>query len=276
MLNIGNRWLLPLWGGPNCWVFVARGLSQGYLQSEMEENPAARKFVLWGFFRRRECLLPTWRFVLLAVGLTALSVTLVVRSIHPFLATHEPLKQGALVVEGWLSDPALKHAIYYFQNDGYDRMFATGGPVDVGSQLMAFSSYADLCAASLTALGMDTNKLQAVPAPAVQQDRTYTSALALKRWLELHGQRVTHITVASEAAHARRSRLLFQKAFGPGVRVGTMAIPTTHYDMHRWWASSPGVRAVIGEALAYVYARFLFWPAEPQPMLPVKKELQPQ
>ena len=62
--------------------------------------------------------------------------------------------------------------------------------------------------------------------------------------------------------HARRSRLMFEKALGKGVTVGVMAIPANDYDERHWWHSSQGVRIIIGEALAYAYARLLFYPPE--------------
>ena len=61
--------------------------------------------------------------------------------------------------------------------------------------------------------------------------------------------------------HARRTRLLFQEAFGSKVAVGVIAVPDDAYDPRHWWRSSEGVRDVVGEAIAYVYARFFFYPA---------------
>lgn len=232
----------------------------------VSDKPEQQRRILGGFFDRRVCLVPTWRFFVAVLLVGGLAGWIAMKSIHPFLAVHRPLGNGSMVVEGWLADGGLRVAISKFREGNYDFMYVTGGPVEVGSQLVQYNSYAELCASSLTALGMDTNRLQAVPAPRVKQDRTYTSALALKRWLELHGRSVTNLTVVSECAHARRSRLLYQKAFGSRVDVGTVAINTDHYDMNRWWASSPGVRAVIGETVAYAYARFLFWPKTPGPM----------
>lgn len=232
----------------------------------MPDELQERKSILGGFFCRRVCTVPTWRFFVALFLVGALVAWVALKTMHPFLAVNTPIGHGLMVVEGWLSDPALEHAIAKFHEGKYEFMYVTGGPVEVGSQLVQYKTYAELCAASLTALGMDTNRLQAVPAPLVKQDRTYTSAVALKRWLELHGRSVTNLTVVSECVHARRSRLLFQKAFGSQVLVGTLAVPTDHYDMNRWWVSSPGVRAVIGEMLAYGYARFVFWPKAPEPM----------
>jgi len=94
----------------------------------------------------------------------------------------------------------------------------------------------------------------------VRQDRTYTSAVTLKRWLLQHGVQPTRIHLITDGPHARRSRLLYQKAMGAGVVIGVTSIPSQAYDQRHWWRYSAGVRNVIGEALAYLYARFLFYP----------------
>lgn len=220
--------------------------------------------VLGGFFNRRVCLAPTRRFFIAGVLLALVLALAFAWSIYPFLAVNSPLGKGQLVVEGWLSDKGLERAISEFREGQYDFIYVTGGPIESGGPLMNYKSYAELCAAVLRELGMDTNRLQAVPAPRVAQDRTYTSALALRRWLELHDRKADHLTVVTESAHARRSRLLFRKAFRSDAQIGTLALHTTPYDMRHWWTSSPGVREVIGETLAYLYARVLFWPEAPE------------
>jgi len=42
------------------------------------------------------------------------------------------------------------------------------------------------------------------------------------------------------------------------VNLGVTALAETDYDPGHWWRSSAGVRTVIGETLAYGYARVLF------------------
>ena len=66
------------------------------------------------------------------------------------------------------------------------------------------------------------------------------------------------VNVVTEGPHARRSRLLFEKAFGKDVQVGVMSIPSPNYDHKHWWRTSEGVRTMISEVLAYGYARLLF------------------
>ena len=67
------------------------------------------------------------------------------------------------------------------------------------------------------------------------------------------------IDVVSLGVHARRSWILFAQAFS-SVDVGVIAIKSKEYDPSRWWLFSSGVRNVISESIAYLYARFIFSP----------------
>jgi uncharacterized SAM-binding protein YcdF (DUF218 family) len=221
--------------------------------AEMEKTKT-----LWGLLRRRQCRVPTWRGWLALALLGAALGTLAVRGIYPFLAVNEPMPGGLLVVEGWASDYALATAIAEFNRNHYDKVYVTGGPLEVGSALFAYRTWAELGAASLVRLGLSTNVVQAVPAPQVSQDRTYTSAASLRDWLREHQVAPTKVHLLTEGAHARRSRLLFRRALGEEFVVGVTAMPVMEYDPRHWWRSSAGVRGVIGETLAYSYARLFF------------------
>ena len=69
------------------------------------------------------------------------------------------------------------------------------------------------------------------------------------------------INVVTEAAHARRTRLLYQKAIGRNVTVGVTAISNPDYNPKQWWRYSDGIREVIGESIAYINAKFFFSPS---------------
>jgi uncharacterized SAM-binding protein YcdF (DUF218 family) len=182
--------------------------------------------------------------------------------LHPFLATNDPITGGQLVVEGWMPDYAMEAVIQEYKQHSYQKVYVTGGPLETGTYLTAYQTYAQLGAETLMKLGLESNAVQAVPAPKVRQDRTYASALILKQLLLANGIKPEKIHLISEGPHARRSRLLFQKAMGPEVLVGVTSLPSKEYDPHHWWRYSAGVRSVIGETLAYLYARFLFFPAK--------------
>jgi uncharacterized SAM-binding protein YcdF (DUF218 family) len=95
----------------------------------------------------------------------------------------------------------------------------------------------------------------------MSRDRTYSSAIALRDWFREHNMSVHGINVVTEDVHARRTRLLFQEALGPGVEVGIISVPNPDYDASHWWRFSEGVREVMSEGIAYIYAKFFFWPA---------------
>ena len=185
--------------------------------------------------------------------------------IHPFLAVSQPVGGDILVVEGWLPGYALEEALAVFRQQRYRLLVTTGGPLGKGSHLSDYATTAELAAASLRALGGDPQGIVAVAASAVRADRTYASALALAGWLSGSGLAVEAQDVVSRGAHARRTRLLFHRALGTGVRAGRVAVAARNYDAERWWAWSDGVRSVVSETVAYLYARFLFADNAAQP-----------
>jgi uncharacterized SAM-binding protein YcdF (DUF218 family) len=110
--------------------------------------------------------------------------------------------------------------------------------------------------------GLPDERLQMVPSRVMDRDRTYGSAVALRKWFREHNTPVSGINVVTEDVHARRTRLLFQKALGDKVSVGVIAIQNPDYDARRWWRYSTGLKEVVSEVAAYVYARLLFYPSE--------------
>lgn len=214
----------------------------------------------WGLLRRRQCWLPTWRGWLLLLVLFGVPLIYGFRNAAAFLAINEPVPDGVLVLEGWSPDYALAIAKTKVQQNPNHKLYVIGGPLEQGAPLSQYKTYAELGAAILLRMGMSTNVVQAVPAPYVRKDRTYAAAIALRDWFRRHGPVPKAIDLISVGAHARRSRLLFQEAFGNGTRVGVIGIEDRDYNPRRWWKSSAGVRSVLGEMIAYGYARFLFAP----------------
>jgi len=219
-----------------------------------------QKKISWALLCRRQCLVPTLRgWALAALSLAALALIVICR-LGPFLTVSDSVPGGVLVVEGWAPDYVMQAAFAEFKQNHYAKLFVTGIPLTQGTLLSEYTNHAHVGAATLLKLGLTTNDVQAVPTDQIQRDRTYNMALSLKQWLRAHDLSPTRINLISAGPHARRSRLLFEKALGKGVTVGVLAIPSRDYDERHWWNSSQGVRIVIGEALAYGYARLLFYP----------------
>lgn len=221
----------------------------------MLTNP--RPIVL-GLFRRRMCLLPTWRGWLALLLAVALVIVVLVRGTFSFLAANDPKPGGVLIVEGWVPDYALSEAMAEFRRHPYRALLVTGGPIEKGAPFSEFGTFAELGAATTVKLGFGSDQVHPVAAPDVRQDRTYVSAVAVREWLRQRGPMPAQVNVMSLGAHSRRTRLLYDAAFAGVADVGIMAIEDRGYDGRRWWASSQGFRTVTGELIAYGYARLLF------------------
>ena len=82
----------------------------------------------------------------------------------------------------------------------------------------------------------------------------------MEEWLQSQGRHITSLNLVTEGPHARRSRLLYEKAFGNYVWIGIVALDDPAYDPEHWWRSSEGVREVLFEGIAYFYVRLFFSP----------------
>ncbi len=213
----------------------------------------------FGLLRQRTCWVPTPRAWIVLFLLVLVGGIVIVEGIHPFLSPNEPLPGGAVVVEGWADDFVLKEAIRQVEAHHYHPVFITGGTMQKGSPFSEFGTMAEFTSAEMRQLSKGTIEPQAVPTPDVRKDRTFSSAIALRAWMEAHGGILPEITVVSAGPHSRRSRLLFEKAFGNSAHIGIVACPAEGYDPNHWWTYSEGFRSVVSEAVAYAYARLVFW-----------------
>ncbi len=170
---------------------------------------------------------------------------------YPFLARQAPVPSEILVVEGWVGDELLLQAAGWAESNGVRKIIATGGPIELGSHLVQWKTYAEMTKARMEKLGLaEKFELAAVPAEKVRRGRTRESARALAAGL---GMERGAFNLASEGPHARRSWRAFRDEFGDGVEVGSVALVPAAYDGRDWWSCSEGVRSVVGEAVAYVY-----------------------
>ena len=103
----------------------------------------------------------------------------------------------------------------------------------------------------------------AVAAPESAQDRTFLSAVVVRDWLRRQGDTIDAVDLFSGSVHARRSRLVFRMAFGPEVDVGVFAAAPRRYALERWWTTSEGVKAVLGEAISLAWTACCFAPPTP-------------
>ena len=216
---------------------------------------------LWGLFVRKERWGLSWRGLLVFALFILLIGGFVLLEIYPFLAVTHRVDSRVLVVEGWVHEFAIIDAVHEFKDGHYQQVYATGGPVEgLPAYVNDFQTSASVGADSLKHDGIPDQFVQMVPSHVMDRDRTYSSAIALRDWFRKHNMHIQSINIVTEDAHARRTRLLFQEALGKNVQVGIIAVPNPSYNANHWWRYSEGVRNTIGEGLAYIYAKFFFWP----------------
>ena len=219
----------------------------------------SRKF--WGTLTRKERWGLSGRGWLILAVLGFSSSVLLLLNIQPFLAVTHRVNTDVLVVEGWIHQYAIREGAEEFKTGSYKRIFTTGGPENGnGGYTNDYNTSASVGAENLKKFGLSDEVVQMVPSRVIGRERTYSSAVALRDWFREHNTPVHSFNVLTEGAHARRTCLLYQKAFGRNVMVGIIAVANPDYNPTQWWRYSDGVREVIGESIAYIYAKFFFYP----------------
>jgi len=217
---------------------------------------------LWGILVRKERWALSWRGWLIVLAGVSLTFYAFLFGIYPFLTVTHRVNSNILVVEGWVHGYAIRAAVEEFRSKSYQRAFTTGGPVvGTGGYINDYQTSASVGADLLKRCGLPNESVQMVPSRVMDRDRTYGSAVALRNWFREHNMPVHSINVVTEDLHARRTRLLFEKALGHDVAVGVIAVANPDYDVSHWWRYSAGVKDVVSEMVAYVYARLLFYPS---------------
>jgi uncharacterized SAM-binding protein YcdF (DUF218 family) len=223
------------------------------------EAPAARR-ALAGLLVRRECWRLSIRGKVACLLLALVCVAALRQGVFPFLALNDRASTEVLVLEGWMPAYVVNQVAPQAVSGSY-RQILIARPLYAGrTEYESGEALAKYVAESLIKLGVPRERVHIVFSEASDRDRTYRSAMAVRNWMEKQGLDVHAIDVGTLGPHARRSRLLFQRAFGKDVRVGVISFEDQDYDPAHWWRSSAGVREVPFEMVAYLYVKFLFKP----------------
>ena len=212
----------------------------------------------WGLAVRRERWTLTWKARLLALAVLLAVAVAGILGVHPFLAVTHRVPSETLVVEGWIVPSVIQQAASEYRSGGYRRLILVRPILDSADKYESGKYNGDYVANLLIQAGVPEQNLIRLFPLVAKKDRTFHSALAVKEWLRQQGLPGSSLDLASVGAHARRSRLMYEKAFGDAAAIGVVAMPVLDYDPDHWWRSSEGVRDVIDESVAYCYARFIF------------------
>jgi hypothetical protein len=211
-----------------------------------------------GLLSRRERWGLTLRGWLVSIAIAGGIVALCVWRIVPFLAVTQPVVCEYLVVEGWLPNYAIQEAAEYFRQHRMKRIITVGGPVRGAVEPAGEDdTYAYTAATALRKLGLAA-ETDMVPSEVWAKDRTAGTAIALREWLTKKQIKPGALTVVSLGTHARRTRLLYERGFEGTMPIGIIAVRRREYDPACWWRYSEGIKEVVSEGLAYVYARLQF------------------
>lgn len=205
-------------------------------------------------FVRKESWVPTWRLWVLLAALISAGFFVFLFGVHPFLAVSNPVKDARiLVATGWLADAHVAEVRKEFERGNYDKLCVVGGPIEKGHMLVEYESWAELTAAGLRKLGFPEANLLVASSDVGFRNRTYHSAVALKRELASEGIRIDAFNLCTEGVHARRSFLIYRKVFGDRVKVGVVNLTPLAYDPKAWWKSSQGAKMTITELIGWLY-----------------------
>ena len=209
---------------------------------------------------RRYVWVPTWFGLFLLLMFMIVAFVVAGRNLYRFLAVTDPLGADILVVEGWMPEEGLQESIRWFKSNNIRYLVTTGGPITQWREFVPFTSYADFAANFVTRHEISVNSVTAVPAPASKQDRTFLSAVMVRKWVKGLSEDFPAIDVYSYGPHARRTRLNYELAFGPDVRIGILSATPDHYGVDSWWKSTEGVKAIVMESSAWLWTKCCFSP----------------
>jgi hypothetical protein len=161
-------------------------------------------------------------FIVAGFSLATVLVVFFLES-YPFLAITSFVPSDTLVLEGWMNEYAIKQAAAEYARGHYPHLFTTGGPTmgkGGAGYINDYYTTASVGAELLQQAGIPREAIQMVPSRVNDRESTYSSAVALRIRFREHKTPMSSINVLTEGAHARRTRLLYQKAFDQNVTVG--------------------------------------------------------
>lgn len=213
---------------------------------------------LGGLLTKRQRWGLSWKGWVALLVCSVILFSLAFRAVHPFLAVTDRVEADVLIVEGWIPDSALKAALTEYSTGNYS-LLLVAIPWSPRSRTNSFVR-PPTAPARFFKTHLPGAVIHDIYPTSTRQDRTYNVALAVRDWFGKSSISPVAVNVLTEDAHARRTRLLYQKAFGTQTEIGVIAAPPEGYDPQRWWKSSEGCKELLGETIGYIYARLFFWP----------------
>jgi uncharacterized SAM-binding protein YcdF (DUF218 family) len=226
-------------------------------QPDASQLPTRRCF---GLLVRRDRWGLSWPARLVLILVSCLGCIGLLRGAYPFLAISQPVSTDTLIVEGWLPPSMATKLATRYAAQKYHKIVVARGLFRGRTPYESGEYQGKYLAEALVELGIPRDRVHLVFFDSVKVDRTYHSALAVKKWFQERGETIKSMELVTVGPHARRSRVLFQRAFGNETEIGVLALEDDQYDPQHWWRTSAGIREVPFELVAYTYVKFFFKP----------------
>ena len=169
-----------------------------------------------------------------------------------FFSLTRPTVADVLIVEDWIGSDGIRAAAQEFKRGGYKYVVATGA-VPVESVEHDRSSYAEMARQELAESGISTERIIVASPGEIEHERTFKSAVVAWQAIQRRGVRPVGINVFTRGPHARRSRLVYEKVYGPDVPVGVIAFIPAGYSAKPWWRSSERRKCLLKELVGYPF-----------------------
>lgn len=106
----------------------------------------------------------------------------------------------------------------------------------------------------LISLGISDSLIVPIVTTNLSRSRTFGSAVDVKKWLDLQEDvSKQNLTVFSQGPHARRSFILFKKAFGTSANIGILSGKIQEFNSSNWWKDLRGWKSVLYETAGLMY-----------------------
>jgi hypothetical protein len=142
-----------------------------------------------------------------------------------------------------------KTELSYLNNSEYD-LGELDGKMRIDND---YSSYAELARNRLLSLGIDSSLVLAVSGNRVRINRTLTSALAFRDWLETSKYEIKGINIVTLGAHAKRTFMTYNNILDNKYKIGIISLP----DYKNTHSRKNKVLKTLREILGIVYYRII-------------------
>ena len=213
-------------------------------------------------FRRQNLIFPTLAGWLVILASLILIVGLLFRNMALILTVNEPVGAEFLVVEAWMGKEELDQGMEYFKANNYSNLVLVGGPISNDFHGIDVN-YAERAATYLMKQGLSREATGIVRSPYSSQNRTFLNAVMVREWFKQQGISITLLDIFSRSVHSRRSRSLYQQAFGDQVTIGIIAAEPINFDPAYWWRTSDSGKGVAVEFANWILSKCCFNPGLP-------------